>query len=519
MLQPYYLVAFTIIIFAITILQSLQQEKILVYKFIYSIIFVFIAIVLAVSGNQFLGEATIDFVYTIFTIVVLLVFVWQLFISFKYATLKSNHYELFVKAIKNSKFNVYYIVDQNEKIRDVSLGFLQELSLEKEEVIGKKLYQIINKAIRIKQIDGEESTNKSFQKWSLEYKKTVEPNQAIIQDITFLNAMGETAHFHLIVQPVYVLGKYRGRIVVGEKKTDLEMMAVEKELEQSNQALESIRHKFIAILELSEEGLYSIDYKTQKVWLSQYMTKLLELGLDELDIETFKGLIHADDLEKRQALIQRLTEENPTYEITYRMKTKDAYIWLREKGKRLYEDIEQEVIMGVMTEVKTKHFMASDIQTLDEVSTYHQIVPFLSKRKLENKYFEVLYVSLYNLPQINDRYGRDVGNMFISEYIKQLRKTFVTETGNIFRMSGSTFVVVITDPRKIEMFESGLKTQGPFMDVSMNYGNIQTELKVHAVIMSHHLMKDIDQTLLRLRDTLRVLGTPMRPDPVIRIHE
>jgi hypothetical protein len=86
-------------------------------------------------------------------------------------------------------------------------------------------------------------------------------------------------------------------------------------------------------------------------------------------------------------------------------------------------------------------------------------------------------------------------------------------------MSGSTFVVVITDPRKIEIFESGLKTQGPFMDVFMNYGNIQTELKVHAAIMSHHMMKDIDQTLITMRDTLRTLGTPMRPDSVIRIHE
>jgi GGDEF domain-containing protein len=318
---------------------------------------------------------------------------------------------------------------------------------------------------------------------------------------------------------VYVLGSYKGRIVVGEKKTDLEMMAVEKELEQSNQELDSIRHKFIAILELSEEGLFSIDFKTQKVWLSTFVTKLLQLGLDELDIDAFKTLIHSEDLEKRQALINRLNEDNPTYEITYRIKSKDKYLWIRENGKKLYEDIGNDVVMGVITEVKTKHFMASDIQTLDEVKTYHQITPFLSKRKLENKYFEVLYVSLYNLPQINDRYGRDVGNMFISEYVKQLKKTFITETGDIFRMSGSSFIVVITDPRKIEMFESGLQTKGPFMDVQMNYGNIQTELKVHAVIMSHQHIKDIDQTLLKLRDTLRVLGTPMRPEPVIRVNE
>lgn len=519
MLQPYYLVAFALIITAISILQSLQQEKILVTKLIFSVVYLFVSIVFAFFGEQFFANLNLDIPYTVFTIYILLIFVWQLYVSFKNATLKSNHYELFVKAIKNSKFNVYYIVDQKERIRDVSLGFLQEISLEKEEVIGKKLSQIINKTIRIKQIDGVESTNKMFQQWTTEYKKNVEPNQASIQDITFLNAMGENTHFHLIVQPVYVLGSYRGRVVVGEKKTDLEMMAVEKELEQSNLELDSIRHKFIAVLQLSEEGLFSIDFKTQKVWLNEFLTSLLNLGLEELEIDSFKALVHPEDLEKRQVLINRLTEENDTYEITYRIKTKDNYIWIREKGKRLFEDKENEIIMGVMSEVKTKHFMSSDIQTLDEIKTYHHIVPFLNKRKLENKYFEVLYVALYNLPQINDTYGRDVGNMFISEYVKQLKKTFVTESGDIFRMSGSTFIVVITDPRKIETFESNLHTKGPFMDVQMNYGNIQTELKVHAVIMSHQHIKDVDQALLKLRDTVRVLGTPMRPDPVIRVNE
>lgn len=519
MLHPYYLAAFTLMIVFIVTLQSYQQERFLVTKFSISIIQLAVSIVIAVVGENTVKEMNLEFGYTVFTIYILVFFMFELYTSFKNASLKSNHYELFVKAIKNSKFNVYYIVDQTEKIKDVSLGFLQEISLEKEEVIGKKISQILSKTIRIKLIDGVEATNKDFQQWATTYKKGVEPNQASIQEITFLNSMGETTHFHLIVQPVFVLGKYRGRIVVGEKKTDLEMMAVEKELEASNQELESIRHKFIAILELSEEGLFSMDFKQQSIWLSPFVTKLLNLGIDELNMEDFKALIHPDDLEKRQLLIGRLSEDNPTYEITYRVKTQDRFIWVREKGKRLFEDKETESVMGVITEVKTKHFMSSDIPTLDEVKTYHQIVPFLSKRKLENKYFEILYISLYNLPQINDTYGRDVGNMFISEYVKQLRKTFVTESGDIFRMTGSTFVVVITDPRKIEMFETGLQSKGPFMDVQMNYGNIQTELKVHAVIKSHQHIKDVDQTLIQLRDTLRSLGTPMRPDPVMRVND
>jgi hypothetical protein len=69
------------------------------------------------------------------------------------------------------------------------------------------------------------------------------------------------------------------------------------------------------------------------------------------------------------------------------------------------------------------------------------------------------------------------------------------------------------------MLDKGIQTKSPFMDVQMQYGNIQTELKVHGVIMSHTIIKDPEAALLLMRDTLRTLGTPMRMESVLRIYE
>jgi GGDEF domain-containing protein len=259
--------------------------------------------------------------------------------------------------------------------------------------------------------------------------------------------------------------------------------------------------------------MFSMDLKDMKMWLSAPLVSLLKLDLDQLDIDQYKALIYKEDLEKRQEVIQKLDEHNPSYEITYRIHVGNSYKWIREKGKKVTQDKALDIIMGAMYEVKTKHFMNSDIPTLDEISTYHHIHGFMNKKKLENKFFEVLYVKLHNLPSINDKYGRDVGNLFISEYVKQLNKTFISESGDIFRMSGSTFCVMITDPRKIDMLDKGILTKSPFMDVQMKYGNIQTELKVHALI------KDPEQALIHMRDTLRSLGSPMRPESVLRMYE
>lgn len=519
MLAPYYLLALTILMFFIVVLQSIQQEKVLIYRMIFSILYIFVGAVLTYLGLEQTQDILGDILYIVIQIYVFITFTVLLYGAFKYATLKSNHYALFIKAIKNSKFNVYYIVDHQERIKDVSLGFLQELALEKEDVIGKKLHQVLSKSIRIKTIDQHEASIKELNTYHQNYKKNVTMHQADVLDISFLNAIGELTYFHLILQPVFVFGKYKGRIALGEKKTDLEMLAVEKELQASNQELESIRYKFITMLELTEEAMFSMDLKEDTIWLSEPLLKLLRLNVDTLSVDHFKSLIYKEDLEKRQQLIFKLNDTHNTYEITYRILVENTYIWVREKGKKVSQDNTLDVIMGAFYEVKTKHFMNSDIPTLDEVSTYHHIHGAMNKKKLENKFFEILYVRLYNLPALNDRYGRDVGNLLISEYVKQLRKTFVTESGDIFRMSGSTFAVMITDPRKIDMLDKGILTKSPFMDVQMQYGNIQTELKVHGVIMSHTIIKDPESALLLMRDTLRTLGTPMRMESVLRMYE
>ena len=42
--------------------------------------------------------------------------------------------------------------------------------------------------------------------------------------------------------------------------------------------------------------------------------------------------------------------------------------------------------------------------------------------------------------------------MLMAEYIKKMRMSFVTESGDIFRLSGIEFAVTITDPRKNRYF-------------------------------------------------------------------
>jgi GGDEF domain-containing protein len=72
--------------------------------------------------------------------------------------------------------------------------------------------------------------------------------------------------------------------------------------------------------------------------------------------------------------------------------------------------------------------------------------------------------------------------MLMAEYIKKLRTTFVSESGDIFRVSGIEFAVTITDPRKMDVLAQGIKSNKTFLNLVMQYGSISAELEVFAGI-------------------------------------
>jgi GGDEF domain-containing protein/Ca2+/Na+ antiporter len=484
MLQhPIYPLIITFFTLFLVIIQSIQSEKVLKNRLILAFLNMTIAVMVFVMYNTLiLGVSVYEDAYIIFNFFVYLVFILVLFSTFKTAILKANHYQLFVKSIKNSKWNAYYVVDAKEKIRDMSSSLLHELNLEKEDIIGKKFFSVLNKTIRFTKLNGQEINNRSLETYFLNYKEHAKPGDSEVQELTFLNFDGNPVILHMVMQPVYVLGKYKGRICVGEKKTDFDLLAVEKELNERSTELESIRHKFIATLEISEEGLFYIDLDERTIWASDALVSMLQLPGNTLDLTDFRRMIEPEDLKKYLALLGDLTVNKKQYSTSYRINVSGRYLWFKERGKRLFEDTHAAVIMGTLNPMKTKHFLASNIDELDRLKDHHDMLVSMNKLFKDNRYFQLLLIRLKNIPKINETHGREVGNMLMAEYIKKLRTTFVSESGDIFRVSGIEFAVTITDPRKMDVLAQGIKSNKTFLNLVMQYGSISAELEVFAGI-------------------------------------
>ena len=130
-------------------IQSVPNERIFKYRLFLSLTSLVISVLAFTLYDQHIKNHTLyNDIYIYFSFAVYAFFFLIIFSVSKTTVLKTNQYQLFVKSIKESRWNVYYLVDKRERIKDISESLLDELGLEKHDVIGKKLFHIFNQTVR-----------------------------------------------------------------------------------------------------------------------------------------------------------------------------------------------------------------------------------------------------------------------------------------------------------------------------------------------------------------------------------
>ena len=184
------------------------------------------------------------FIYTYYShaTLTLLVLLFAIYLFLENFLFFKRHYQIFLTSMKETRWNCYYVLDHKERIKEMSEGMIEELGMTKEEIIGKPLFEILNKAIRVNSFDDIETSNQNLERFYEDYKKTVKPNQFDTHTMHFQNYQGKSVLVQLVEQPLFILGRYRGRINVGEKKTDFDLLVL-KENSQTQKRIRIIKIK------------------------------------------------------------------------------------------------------------------------------------------------------------------------------------------------------------------------------------------------------------------------------------
>lgn len=476
-MHPLFVIIISIFLIGLIINNSIIHERVQRTRLSFALINLFIWGVLFFVYEEYVDAEPLATYINIYAVIIYLLFGIDLFKTFKYAILRANHYKLFIDSIKHTNYNVYYAVDERNRVKDISDSMLEELGVQKKAVLGKKIFDIFDKTIRITRFNDIEVNNKNVREYYKEYKGIIKKGKQEKREITFQNNEGNEVVLNLIEQPVYVFNKFKGRINFGEKKSSASVLNVEKELNVKNSELEGIRHKFIATLEITEEAIFFTDIGQNYIWGTDNFTKALSLPVNTIALDEYKSFINPEDMIKYLQVMQGLTEEKPNYSLTYRFRKQGAYVWVKEKGKRIFED-GNNIILGFVKLINSNFYEKVGNEELDNMRNDIELKRDIEGLFAKNRPFEIAIIKAVSIPDINDKYGRSVGNMMLIEYIKRLKQNFMTETSNIYRVSGLEFVLTITDVRKMELLKRIMESDSSSLNLAMEYGGISEKVYV-----------------------------------------
>ena len=482
-IEPVYVLIASALLVGFVVIRGFQNDKFSKVFLILSLVLTLVAISVTVAyniiivGNDLYMKAYEYYKYSIYGILVVSFLVFA-----RNSISKAKEHGLFVNSIKNTQWNAYYVVDRKERIKDISVSLLKELDINRSQVIGERLFNVLNKSLRFTQLNGVETNNKSLELYYNDYKNRVSKGKNEIEELIFFNHKGEQVVLHSSIEPIFFFNRYRGRVLVGEIRTDFDMLSIEKSNNRLKTEMNSLQEKLIGVFETSSEGLFSLDLDERYIWISNSLVEKLGFNGNTSDLNVFRSRIEPTDVEKYLTIISNLTVNNPFYQASYRVNINGNYVWFKEKGKRIFEPGTSATIMGTITPLKTRHFMSSEIDNLDSLKGKEELFLLLTKLINEKKYFNLAIFRLNNIPYINDKYGRGIGNLVLSEYVTNLKESFVTENSDCYRVGGIDFVVPITDPRKADLIRRGSENDKKFLNLQKHYGAMSFELEVLAGI-------------------------------------
>ncbi|MCF7924562.1 MAG: diguanylate cyclase [Candidatus Izimaplasma sp.] len=265
---------------------------------------------------------------------------------------------------------------------------------------------------------------------------------------------------------------FRNKIKITKNLTDYDFFELEKELDKVNDSSELLRKRFINTIDLLNEGLIFYDNNLSSLYLTDQIKSIISIDKNQLTIEEFIELIHSEDQKQYLQTIKKVNLKVPTFDIKYRIKTNDSYGWVIEKGK-LFKHNKNQHLISTFKPVNLKLFPDTLIEELDSLPLEDDLTKTISSLRKDKQTFYLVMLHLSNIPEVNKRFGRDIGNLMIAEYIKNMRYHFAREKNTLFRITGIQFALIIKEEQKYQNLSRALTSGGDLINLKLNIGGIQ----------------------------------------------
>ena len=285
--------------------------------------------------------------------------------------------------------------------------------------------------------------------------------------------------------------------------SEFDYYELEEELETLKEVTELLRKRFISTIELLNDGISFNDEGEKSFGTDKYIS-ILGLKNNEFDKETQENLIYRDDLIQYKHILGKLSKRNPIYSTTYRVEKNGSSLWIKEVGKVIYLNKKTSII-SIIKPMDINQFPETEIEVLNNLLGYKKMYNEMQRLIKIKQPYNLVLIQLTNIPKINEKYGRDVGDLMMGEYLKKTRFNFIKDNISLYRMGGINFGLIIKDEKKYEILERALVNGGDLLNLKMIFGGItQTIYPNLGISESPYIGKNADQVIEEALEALNI---------------
>lgn len=492
-IQPLVPLVLGILLVFLLVKQSMIRKKLLKGRLIFTFLIVLgCALVLAFYKEIISSDGTAAVIqWVLFGIDVVIGVLYIIFSEISSSREQFNK-ELFL-TLDESKF--YVLVDKKNRIKEMSTLFLEDINATIEEVYKKNLFDVIERKYRIFKLN---ETDVSIEDLNIYFSSPDTKETSLNLEIH--DEHGDVTAYYFHQRPITIFGKLNGRIFVGDKKGTEELVGMEKNLVESSQELDMIKSRFMTLLEKTGEGVFFKDLTNQTIWINDILKQKLFLNHNTMSLNDFYKNVKQEDMAMLQEKMSMVNNINPKYSLSYRYNTGNRYTFIKEEGSRITNGKVVE-LCGFIRILDGYKYEKTETE-LDNIAGEPEMLAAINRLYKEGQTFQAVHLHISSLEKTNAEYGRNVGNMVLSEYIKWLKNRYV-DANLIYRVSGLEFVAVVTDYRKMEKLKNDLLNNEKILHMNIDYGMVKTKMEVLMGICYSSDASEAKEIIKKTKEALR----------------
>jgi len=237
-----------------------------------------------------------------------------------------------------------------------------------------------------------------------------------------------------------------------------------KELQKKKEKIKSQKQRLQSIIEGTNVGTWEWNIQTNEITFNEKWAEIMGYTIKELSpvsIKTWKKLIHPDDLEKVEDLLEKHFQgETNYYDVEIRMKHKNGYwVWIEEQGQvtAWTDKGNPEWMYGIHLNITDRKKREKRIRYTSHhdntTDLYNRTYMEKEIKKIDTKEklpVGIIMIDINGLKIINEGYGYEKGNNILIKTAEILRSC-IRDEDILARWDGDEFIILLPQTQEKEV--------------------------------------------------------------------